>query len=149
MCLCRTCSGLLPATPIHPLWAAVGSRRVQLWKWPPCTPSPGCTEHPGICRARNWGGLINSFLQVTMLLPASDQDHPDTIKISMVLWNSECHHPALKAALLGKTSIRKAKCLKYFQNSSPSFVPALATFTHAVNHLLVSRWTRCTEHRSQ
>lgn len=88
-------------------------------------------RHPGICRASlDPRRVINTFLQVTGLPPGSDH-----------------HHLALKAAplLLGKTSIvkkrqaaeiRNAKCLKCFQKSWPSFTPALATFTHAVNCLV-------------
>lgn len=137
----RDCSLPPPSNPSEQLWCPEGS---SYGTDPQPPPTQAAQRHPGVCRVSlNPRRVINPLFQVTRLLPSSDQ-----------------HHLALKAAplLLGKTAIikkhqapevRNTECLKCFQNSCPSFMPVLATFNHAINTLLVFKWSRSHPHRPQ
>lgn len=133
-CVCvrhaQDCS--LPPPPTH-------SEQLQcpegwLWKWPPSTPSPGCTEHPGICRASlNLRKAIKPF-PAGHKAPACLRPTPPSFESCTFtsVWDFQ-HEETWErwnASSIFKTH-SQALCL--FWPPSPMLL----------NHLLVPKWTPC------
>lgn len=138
-CVCvrhtRDCS--LPPPPTH--WAAVVSRGVQLWKWPPRTPSPGCTEHTGTCRAGLKLRRAIKPLPAGHKAPACLRPRPSSLESCTLTSRWDFHHGETSerpyASSIFKT---QAQALCLFWPCSPM----LSTICWCLKGLLA-------EHRSQ